>query len=407
MANGSTVLQSRRLWVLIPLLVVLIAGGYLVWHHYAGRESTDDAQVSGHVSPVAARVGGTVKAIHIADNQPVKAGDVLVELDPRDYEVALAKAEADLAAAEAAARAAEAGVPITSTTTTTDLSIAEASSGNADAALIEAERTVDVEQARLAAAQARLSEVQANATRAAQDLERLKPLVAKDEVSKQMYDAAVNADDAARAAVAGTRASVAEAQGNVDVAMARRTQARGAIVQARAQTSAAATGPQQVALIRARAAAARAEAQQARAAVDQARLDLDRTTVRAAAAGVVSRRSVEIGQVVQPGQPLMALTALDDVWVTANFKETQLRSMAPGQIADVSVDAYGRTYRGHVDSIAAATGATFSLLPPDNASGNFVKVVQRVPVKIVLDANQGAAAVLRPGMSVTATVLVR
>lgn len=409
MADGSSYFPgARRIWVLLTILLVLAAAGVMAWQHFSRRESTDDAQVSGHVSPVATRVAGIVTAVHITDNQAVKAGDVLVELDPRDYEVALAKAQADLSAAEAAARAAEAGVPITSTTTKTDLNMAEASAGNADAALLGAERAVDVEQAKLAAARARLTEVQANATRAAQDLERLKPLLAKDEVPKQVYDAAVNADSTARAAVTWTQASITEALANVDVAVAKRTQAQGAIVQARAQSSAAATGPQQVALIQARAAAAQAQVQQARASVDQARLNLDRTTVKAAAAGIVSRRSVEVGQVVQAGQPMMALTALDDVWVTANFKETQLRSMAPGQATEVTVDAYGgRTYHGHVDSIAAATGATFSLLPPDNASGNFVKVVQRVPVKIVLDAQQGGAAILRPGMSVNATVFVR
>ena len=192
------------------------------------------------------------------------------------------------------------------------------------------------------------------------------------------------------------------------MAGARSAQAAGGVTQARSQAQAAATAPQQVALIKARASGADAEVLQARAALEQAKLNLERTTVRAPADGVVSRRSVELGQVVQPGQPLMSVTSLHDVWITANFKETQLESMTAGQRAEIEVDAYGgRRYAGTVQSIAAATGATFSLLPPDNSSGNFVKVVQRVPVKIVLDESQDASTVLRPGMSVNATVFLR
>jgi len=397
----------RRVGLIAGGLIVAGVASFFVWRHFAARESTDDAQVSGHVSPIAAEVGGTVISVQVADNQAVHAGDVLVELDPRDYKVALARAEADLAAAQAVSRAAEANVPITSTTTASDLQTAEAGTGNAQAAVVAAEHSVDVENAKLSAARAHLTEAQANASRAAQDLERLAPLAAKDEVAKQVYDNAVTADRGAKAAVEAAQASVGESQANVKVADAHRTQAEGAVLQARAQASAASTGPQQVALIQARAASARAQVQQAQAVVDQARLNLDRTTVRAPTAGRVSRRTVEVGQVVQPGQALMALTALADVWVTANFKETQLQHMAAGERAEVSVDAYGRTFTGHVDSIAAATGATFSLLPPDNATGNFVKVVQRVPVKIVLDPGQDPEAVLRPGLSVTATVFVR
>jgi membrane fusion protein (multidrug efflux system) len=200
---------------------------------------------------------------------------------------------------------------------------------------------------------------------------------------------------------------VTEAEANLAVAEAKRIQADGMRSQAQAQARSASTAPQQIALTEAQASGAEARVMQARAALEQAQTNLARTKIVAPADGVVSRRAVETGQVIQPGQPLMAITSLGEVWVTANFKETQLESMKPGQRASVSVDAYGRTFDGRVESIAAATGATFSLLPPDNASGNYVKVVQRIPVKIVLDAGSDAASTLRPGMSVTATVFVR
>ena len=399
--------KTSRLWLFAGAVAVLALGGYFAWHHFSNRESTDDAQVSGHVSPVSSRVGGIAKTIHVKDNQPVHAGDVLVELDARDYEIALAKAEADLEAAKAGARAARTSVPIASTTTASTLNVAETQTANAEAAVHAAERELDAAKARVTTARAKAAEAAAIANRAAQDLERLKPLLAKDEISKQQYDAAVAADQAARSSAAAAESAVTEAGANVEVVDARRLQAEGALKQAKANASAAATAPQQVALTEARAAGADAQVQQAQAAVDLAKLNLDRATVRAPANGVVSKKSIEPGQIVQPGQPLMALTSLDDVWVTANFKETQLREMRAGEKVDVSVDAFGGKFHGHVDSIAAATGATFSLLPPDNASGNYVKVVQRVPVKIVLDDVKSAGGQLRPGMSVSATVYLK
>jgi membrane fusion protein (multidrug efflux system) len=407
MATESNNGKTRSRLVVLGVAAVLATGGYVGWRALAPREGTDDAQVSGHVSPVATRVGGTVVAIKVADNQAVKAGDVLVELDPRDYQLAVKRAEADLAAAEAAARAARSDVPITATTAKSGLQVAEAATTNADAGLLAADREVDSSRAKVASARARLTEVQARATRAAQDLARLQPLADKDEIPRQQLDAATSDKHAADAAVASAEAAIAEAQANLSVSEARRAQASGGVAQAQSQARAAATAPQQIALIEARASGADAQVQLARAALDQARLNLERATVRAPADGLVSRRTVELGQVVQPGQPLMAVTSLGDVWVTANFKETQLTHMAAGQRAEVEVDAYGRTYAGHVESISPATGAMFSLLPPDNATGNFVKVVQRVPVKIVLDNAQDAAALLRPGMSVNATVYFR
>ncbi len=400
-------MAGKRLWIIAATVIVLGAGGFWLWRTLSPRESTDDAQMAGHVSPVAARVGGTIKAIHVTDNQVVKAGDVLVEIDPRDYEIAVARAEADLAAAEAHSRAARSGVPVTSTTARSEQHSANAGAENAEAALRAAEREVDASRAKLNAAKARQVEAAANATRAAQDLERMKPLAAKDEISKQQFDAAGTTAQATQAAVESAVASVHEAEANLDVAEAHRVQANGALTQARAQAQAASTAPQQIALTEAQAAGADAQVLQAKAALDQAKLNLERTTIVAPAAGVVSKKSIEVGQVIQPGQPLMALTSLVDVWVTANFKETQLASMHVGQRASIDVDAYDHPVDGHVESIAAATGATFALLPPDNATGNFVKVVQRVPVKILLDKPVDQSTPLRPGMSVTATVYVR
>lgn len=392
---------------LLAAALVLAAAAIVVWRYFAVRESTDDAQVDGHITPIAARVGGTVMRVSVDDNQVVKAGTVLVEIDPRDYQVALQRAEAAFADVQAGLQAARVGVPITSTTTSSQVSTAGASVERAQAGLQAATHGVDVAKARLGSAQARLREATASATRTSRDLERMKQLVAKEEISQQQYDAAVAAADAARAAVDAAQAAVAEAEPGVQVAENQRVQAAGMLTQAQAEQRAAATGPQQVRASEARAAAAEAQVKQAQAALEQARLNLQYTTVRAPTDGVVSKKSVEPGQVIQPGQPLLALVPLEDTWVTANFKETQLRDMRVGQPADISVDAYGRTYAGHVQSIAAATGARFSLLPPENATGNYVKVVQRVPVKITFDKGQDPDHLLRPGMSVVVTVFTK
>jgi membrane fusion protein, multidrug efflux system len=387
--------------------VVILAGVAFAWWHYRGRESTDDAQVDGHIVPIAARVGGTVLSVHVQDNQVIEAGAVLAEVDPRDYRVALQRAEADLADAEAALAAAQAGIPITSTTTASQMSSAGASVDRARAGTDAATRDVEGARARLASAQARLKEATANETRTSRDLDRMKQLIAKDEVSQQQYDAAVAAAEAARATVESTEAAVAEARQVVSVTESRRIQATGTLTQAEAELRTAHTAPEQLTIIRARAQSAQARVQQVRAVLEQATLNIGYTTIKAPIAGRVSKKSVEIGQVIQPGQPLMAIVPLENVWVTANFKETQLREMRPGQRVSIFVDAFGRAYQGKVDSIAAATGARFSLLPPENATGNYVKVVQRIPVKIVFDQGQDPEHLLRPGMSVVPTVYTR
>jgi len=370
----------RRAQIFSPVVVIVLAVLLGAWQHFSARVTTDDAQIDGHVNAVATRVGGTVTAVLVSDNQYVEKGTPLVRIDARDYEIAVARAEADLAESEASARAARTGVPMTSTVSTS-----EAAAAGSD---------LEGAEARLVSARARLREAEANATRAAHDLERLKPLVAKDEVSKQEYDKAVSEADAAHAAAESAAAAVHEADKGVEAARARLAQAK--------------TGPEQVTIQKARADSATARAEIARANLALARLNLEHTEIKAAVSGIVSRRTVEVGQVVQPGQPLLALVPLEDVWVVANYKESQLTSIRPGQRAVIAVDAYGgREYHGKVDSIAAATGARFSILPPENASGNYVKVVQRVPVKIVLDPGQDPDHLLRPGMSVVPTILTR
>lgn len=400
-------MNGRTRIIVIGALVVVLAG-IAGWWHYSGIESTDDAQIDGHIHQVASRAPGTVLEVAVRENQRVKAGQVLVRIDPRDYEVALARARADLADARSTADAARVNVPIAAATTSGQFSAAKARVGNAEAGIAAAAREVDAAKASLAAAEARLKQLTVEAQRAARDRDRLKPLFEKDEVSRQQYDAAVTGAEAAAAAAESATAAVSQARQNVALAEARQQQSEGALATARADLQGAATAPEQVSATRSRASSAEARVQMAEAAVKQAELMLSYTTVKAPVDGVIGRKSVEIGQVVQAGQPLFAVVSLDDLWVTANFKETQLAHMRPGQGADVEVDAFGgRDFKAHVDSVGAATGARFSLLPSENATGNFVKVVQRLPVKIVFDPGQDPEHLLRPGMSVNATVRLR
>ena len=400
--------MKNRLPLIAGIVVILIViAGVWLWAT-AGHESTDDAQVDAHVTPIAARVGGTVLAVPVNDNQQVEAGAVLVQIDTRDYQLALDRAKADLADAQAAAVAAHANVPITSTNASETVTGARGGVEQAQAAVDEAERGVAAAQARVASAQAHEREAEANATKTARDVERLRGLLSKDEISQQQFDAASAAADAARAAADAAKSQITEADAAVNVAQSRLAQSRVAGQQAVGNLHIAQTGPEQVQATRARADAADAHAKQLEAAVQQAELNLEYATVKAPTKGIVSKKSVEVGQVIQPGQPLMTIIPLDQIWITANFKETQLDNMRPGQKVKIDVDAYGsKSFTGRVDSIAAATGARFSLLPPENASGNFVKVVQRVPVKIVLDAGQDPEHLLRPGMSVTPTVYTK
>jgi membrane fusion protein, multidrug efflux system len=366
-------------WVLIGLAIVFLVGGIFFYLYYSSRESTDDAQIEGDIVPISARVGGPVAKVLVDDNQYVEAGTVLVEIDPSDYQVALQRAEAELADAEANSVAAKTGVPLASTTTSSQLNVARANRG-------AAQKQVD-------AANARLREAEANYRKAAADLQRFKPLVEKDEISRQQFDTAVAAEEAARAGVESARAAVATAQSQVE--------------QANAQVAAASVVPEQVGITRAKANASEAQVKRNQAALQQAKLNVGYTVIKAPVSGIVSRKSVQPGQIIQPSQAVLAIVPLEDVWVVANFKENQLKDMRVGQKATIHVDAYDRDFEGHVDSIGGATSAKFSLLPPENATGNYVKVVQRVPVKLVFEKGQDKEHLLRPGMSVVPTVHVK
>ena len=397
-----------RLRIIIPIvLVIILAVGAWIWLT-AGRESTDDAQTEAHVVQISAKVGGTVTRVLVNDNQTADAGATLVEIDPRDYQIAVDRVKADLADAEASARAASANVTVTSTSATSGVTTASGGVSQSRAAIDEAERGIEGARGQLAAAQSAVRLAEANSNKSTRDVERLKGLLAKDEVSQQQYDAAVAAADGQRASVDAAKGGVAAAEAGLRAAQSRLMQAHVAEEQAQAALRNAQTAPQQISVIQARAAAAEAHAQQMRAQLAQAELNLQYASVKAPVKGLVSRKTVEAGQIVQPGQPLLAIIPLEEVWVTANFKETQLEHMRPGQRVTVKVDAIGgKEFAGKVDSIAGATGARFALLPPENATGNFVKVVQRVPVKIVLDPGQDPEHLLRPGLSAEPTVYTK
>ena len=400
--------QQSRVRLIIAVVVVVVIG-LVVWvWATAGRESTDDAQVDARVTQISSRVPGTVAKVAIADNQLVEAGTVLIELDPRDYQVAVDKARAELADAEATALAAQSSVPITSTTAASNVTTARGGIAQAQSGVVAAEKEIEAARARLTTAQARLREAEANAARAARDVERLRGLLAKDEISQQQFDTTSAGAEALKAGVDSARSQIAEAEAGIRVAESKLVQSRAGEQQAHAELQTAETGPSQIAATRARASSAEARVMQARANLAQAELNLQYTTVKAPARGIVSKKGINTGQVLQTGQPLLALVQIDDVWVTANFKETQLKDMRPGQRATIAVDAFGgREFKGKIDSVAGATGSKFSLLPPENATGNFVKVVQRVPVKIVLEPGQDPEHRLRPGMSVTPVVYTK
>jgi membrane fusion protein (multidrug efflux system) len=385
--------KKRRKFVVISAIVaVVVVGSVLLWRYLSSYESTDDAQADVHLYPVSARISGYVIKVNVDDNQWVEQGTVLVEIDPKDYEVAVDQAKANLANAEATAQSLNITVPITSVSTSSQLKFTASDIENTKAGVIAAER-------QLTAAHAQLEQAEANDVKAQDDLHRYKLLVDKREVADQIYDQALAAAKSSTAAVAAARANEAAAQQFV-------AQARSRQVQADANYQSAETGPQQVSSTKARVRAAIADVEQKRALLEQAELNLQYTKIVAPVSGEVNK-TVVVGLNVQPGQQLLTVVPLDQVWVTANFKETQLRHMRVGQKATIHVDSNGKTLRGHVDSIAGATGPLFSLLPPENATGNYVKIVQRVPVKIVLDPGENRDRQLRPGMNVVPDVSLR
>ena len=396
-----------RAIVLLIGLGAVAAGTYYAWKYFSTYESTDDAEVDGHINAISARISGYVLEVPVDNERYVKAGDVLARIDPKDYSVALANARADLAAAEAAFLSTRMDVPITSTTTSSQLKNARSGRANTEAALLGAQRQLSAAKARLDTAEAQVREAQSTYKNTVDDVARYKLLVVKEEIPQQRYDTAVSISNSAKATVDARQASVVEAEENVRVAQAAIDQANARIAQADASIESALTAPQQVAVSQARAKNAEALVAQKRGLVEQAQLNLSYCTIVAPVSGIVGKKTVEAGANVSPGQQLMAVVPLDDIWITADFKETQLRLMKPGDQVQFSVDAYGREYRGKVTGIGGASGSRLSLLPPENATGNFVKVVQRIPVRIDIDPNQNSDHRLRPGMSVEPKVYVQ
>lgn len=397
--------RRKGLFALIILLPLLV-GAYYLWRYLSSYESTDDAQVDGHIHAISARINGYVSQVLVEDQQVVKAGDPLVIIDPRDYEVAVAKAQADVADAEAVFKGSRTNVPITSTTTSSTLQSTEHALADSQAALGVAQHQFDAAQARLKAAEAQVGEAEANYKKAADDVARYKVLVDKDEISQQIYDTAVQTAAANKSTVAARIASVSDARQSAAAAAAAIQQAEARIKQAEAAVRSAQTWPEQVAVRQSEAESSKAKVAQQKANLAQAKLNLSYTTIFAPADGVIGKKTVEVGQNVSPGQQMIALVALQDVWIIANFKETQLRRMQPGQRVRFSVDAYKHIYHGRITGIGGATGSRFSLLPPENATGNYVKVVQRIPVRIDLDPGQNKDFHLRPGMSVDPKVFL-
>lgn len=397
---------ARRLFFFGGLALVIGIGIFL-WARSLGKESTDDAQVDGHIVPVSSKIYGNVVEVLVDDNQMVKKGQVLVRIDPRDYQVKVDQAKAAVAVAGSQASGASIGVPWVRETTQSGTSSAEAqlsaSQADYEKAKADYERAsgADVSWAR-----ANVETAQATADRAQADLQRMKPLVEKEEISKLQYDSYVAAARVADSELKATKDKVSAALQDADTKKAALLSAQARVAQARAGVSEAQANRKQVDVRAADAASASANVQLARANLENAELNLSYTTIVAPIDGVVTKKSVEVGQIVQGGQGLLNIVPLNDVWVTANFKETQLRDVRVGHKVEVKVDSTGNTYSGHVDSIAGATGTRLSLLPPENATGNYVKVVQRIPVKILLDPIPGGN-VLRPGMNVEATIFTK
>jgi membrane fusion protein (multidrug efflux system) len=388
---------SRKLsrWILLLAAIFAVAGASLWWLQSQHYESTDDAQVEGHLASVSARISGTVIYINprVENNQPVEAGTLLMELDPRDYAAELEHANANLDTRTAEARSAQVTVPIVDASAFGQLHSAEAAKQQALA-------SVDSERANLVVAQHKLGQDEAMYARAERDRVRYRALVEKHEISRSEYDARETDATAASQAVKADRAAIVSREQKI-------AEVRSLVVQREAQIDAARIAPQQVTDARAKSQSASGHVEQARADLHTAQLNLSYTKIYAPVSGVIGRKTVELGHRVQPGQGLLVIVPLDDIWITANFKETQLRRMKPGQSVSIRVDTFGRDYRGRVESLPGAAGPLFSLFPPENATGNYVKVVQRFPVRIRLDKDQDAEHLLRPGMSVEPTVDLR
>jgi len=399
--------SGSRTKVILALIFLVVAGVavYALYMHYRDRVSSDDANVDGHISAIAPKITGNVIEVAVLDNQEVKTGQVLVRIDPRDYRAAVDVAKAAVAQAEGQLQAASVAVPWVNSTTESGTSVADAQLADSQTEVERARASYDqANTSDIAYAQANVGSKQAANERAQADLARMKPLVEKAEISQLQFDAYAAAAKMADSDLRAAQEKLVSAQKDAAIRKAVLDSALSKVNTAKAQVASTQANRKQVAVRTADAATARAALAAARARLEAAELTLSYTDITAPVDGVVTRKSVEVGQMVQPGQGLMT-TITPDVWVTANFKETQLADVKQGQKAEIHVDMYGKSVFGHVDSIADATGSRMSLLPPENATGNFVKVVQRIPVKILVDRTDGL--ILRPGMNVDVTIFTR
>jgi membrane fusion protein (multidrug efflux system) len=416
---------GRRLALVLTgaaALAAMIWGG-IVWYQSSTRVTTDDAYVEGVIAPVSAKVSGHVVELRVRDNQSVARGDLLLRVDPRDFEARLAQARAAVAVAEANLKAARSEVPLARDVTRAQTEEARANlegllvavkSGEAN--VVDSRARLEARRAAVGAAGAEAAAAESTVRKTRLELDRMRRLMKDDYVSRRehddaqaAFDNAVALHEAARRRLAQVEQEVHSAQAELDARQHAVDVARQKVAEARGTVARAQGGQGQVMVKQAEVTRAEATLQQARADLALAELQLAYTEVRAPTDGVVSKRSAELGQVVQPGQPLLAIVPLHDVWVLANFKETQLGRVRPGMTAEVAIDGFpGKVFHGTVDSISAGTGARFSLLPPENATGNWVKVVQRVPVKILLERKEaGNPQSLRAGMSAVVTIRLR
>jgi membrane fusion protein (multidrug efflux system) len=385
--------RGRAFGIFFIILAVLATAGFLYWLHARQFEETDDAEIEAHLNPVTSRIDGTITRVYTDDNRTVKAGDPLVDLDPRDMQVALDQAKAQAGQARSMIAEQQPNIPITQVQSSTSISTSEA-----DVATAQAKEAVAVQDQATAAA--RVAEAQANLTKAQQDLDRYKVLIAKEEISQQEYDQTAATVKAQAAALDANQAALQSAAATVNQRKSETAAAISKLKQARS------TAPQELDIRRAMVAAEVAGEQNYNAQVEQAQLKLSYTHITAPVSGIVMKRSAEVGAHISAGQQLMTIAQVDDLWITANFKETQLERIRPNQSVSIHVDALQKDFEGYVEDIGASTGAISSVLPPENATGNYVKVVQRIPVRLRFKKDQQGLEGLRPGMSVVPEVRI-